>query len=390
MKKYISYVAVFVLGFLVCAWSINHFYGSPTQFSAQSGGPVSHNGLKIVGRGQDNPIRSAASKVSQYVVNIDTIGRPIQQPTDMFGMIFGGPRQIIPKGQGSGVIFTPDGYIVTNNHVVKDAAKVTVMLKNGKKYSAKLIGRDSRTDLAVIKIDAKALPYATFADSDTAQVGDWVIAVGSPLGFESSVTAGVISATKRSVGGMVSERLIQTDASINPGNSGGALADLDGKVVGINVLIASTSGGSVGIGFAIPSNLVRTIANKLKTSGKVVHPWLGVSYIPLDIYRSQAETSTMPIVSGNGVVVNGIIQNSPASRAGLQKGDVIRKIDGKPISGSTKANRGYVLLNEEIEKKGVNDTVLLDVLQVSSGRTVKLKVKLGEMPVNLTAPQEQP
>jgi len=391
MNKYVSHVAVFVLGFLICAWSIYYFYGAPSCFSAQAGGPVSHRGLKILGQGENNPVRTAAKEVSEYVVNIDTVGHPVTQPTDMFGYFFGGPRQqIVPKGQGSGVIFTPDGYIVTNNHVVKDAAKMTVTLKGGKQYSARLIGRDPRTDLAVIKIDARNLPFATFADSDTAQVGDWVIAVGSPLGFESSVTVGVISATGRNVGGAVSERLIQTDASINPGNSGGALADLDGKVVGINVMIVSPSGGSIGIGFAIPSNLVRKVANQLKASGKVIHPWLGVSYLPLDALRSRAEGSGVPVVSGNGVVVQSTVPGSPAARAGLEKGDVIRKINGMPISADVQASGGQVLLNEQIEKLKVGDKVELEVLRASSGQTKKITVKLAEMPENLSQPQEQP
>jgi len=389
MSKLVSYVAVFVIGFLVCAWSIFHFYGSPANFDAQAGGPVSQAGLKIVGDGQNNPVRAAAAKVSEYVVNIDTIGRPQQGSGNMFDFFFGQQEQVVPKGQGSGVIFTPDGYILTNNHVVKDAAKLTVTLKDGKRYNARLIGRDPRTDLAVIKIDANGLPYAAFADSNTAQVGDWVIAVGSPLGFESTVTVGVISATGRRLNGMVSERLIQTDASINPGNSGGALADLNGKVVGINSAIASTSGGSVGIGFAIPSNVARTVANQLKENGKVVHPWLGLSLAPLNVVRESMREQGVPVPSGNGDVVWQVYPDSPAARAGLQKGDVIRTINGKPISGDVKAGSGQVLLTDVVEKMKVGDKVTLEVLRVADGRTATITLRTGEMPPDLAQPQQQ-
>ncbi|MGI6294884.1 MAG: S1C family serine protease [Armatimonadota bacterium] len=390
MKRLISYVVVFVLGFIVCAASIYYFYGPPSCFTAQSGGAVSQAGIGIT-KEQNNPVRAAAKEVSRYVVNIDTIGRAA--PATPFDFFFGQPEP--RKGQGSGVIFTPDGYIVTNNHVVQDASKITVTTHDGKRYNARLIGRDARTDLAVVKIDARNLPYGKFADSNTAQVGDWVIAVGSPLGFEWTVTVGVISALGRSLGGMVSERLIQTDASINPGNSGGALADLDGKVVGINNMIASTSGGSVGIGFAIPSNTVRSIADKLKEEGKVAHAWIGIRYMPLNVLRESMEGKGMPLIGGDGVVIMsqgnlpGVQPGSPADKAGLHDGDVIRKINGKPISPDLKATKGKVALNEEIDKLKPGTKVTLEVLQAQTGKTKNITVTLGDMPVESAAPQPQ-
>ncbi len=390
MKRLISYVVVFVVGFLVCAASIYYFYGPPSCFTAQSGGAVSQAGLGIT-KEQNNPVRAAAKEVSRYVVNIDTIGRAT--PATPFDFFFGQPEP--RKGQGSGVIFTPDGYIVTNNHVVQDASKITVTIHDGKRYNARLIGRDPRTDLAVVKIDARNLPYGKFADSNTAQVGDWVIAVGSPLGFEWTVTVGVISALGRSLGGMVSERLIQTDASINPGNSGGALADLDGKVVGINNMIASTSGGSVGIGFAIPSNTVRSIADKLKEEGKVAHAWIGIRYMPLNVLRESLEGKGVPLIGGDGVVIMsqgnlpGVQPGSPAQRAGLRDGDVIRKINGKTISPDLKASKGKVALNEEIDKLKPGAKVTLEVLQAQTGKTKNITVTLGDMPVESVEPEPQ-
>ena len=391
MKRFLSYVAVFILGVVVSAWVIYAFYGPPSCFTAQSGGPVSKSGIAIV-NAPNNPIRAAAKEVSKYVVNIDTIGQAA--PESPFDFFFGRPEP--RKGQGSGVIFTPDGFIVTNNHVVQNASQISVTVNGGKRYNARLIGRDPKTDLAVVKIDARNLPYGKFADSNTAQVGDWVLAVGSPLGFEWTVTVGVISALGRSLGGMVSERLIQTDASINPGNSGGALADLDGHIVGINNMIASTSGGSVGIGFAIPSNVVHKVAENLKKEGKVSHAWMGIRYVPLNVLREAPGARGVPIISGDGVVIlpqgnlPGVAPGSPAARAGLRDGDVIRKINGKPISPDLKPSKGKVVLSEEIDKLKPGDRITLDVLQAETGKTKNITVTLGEMPQELVQPQAQP
>ena len=388
MKKIAPYVGVFVLGFVVCAASIYYFYGPPSCFAALRGGPVSHAGLNVLGVGQKNPVEQAAKVVSRYVVNIDSTGQPISRPTDPFGFFFGPPEPA--KWQGSGVIFTPDGYIVTNNHVVQDAATITVTLNDGRKYSARLIGRDPRTDLAVIKIPATGLPFATFADSNTAQVGDWVIAVGSPLGLEWTVTVGVISATGRRLGGLMPERLLQTDASINPGNSGGALADLNGQVVGINCMIKSPSGGSVGLGFAIPSNVARKIANDLKARGRVSHAWLGVIYEPLNAFRESPEARGIPVVAGNGVYIRDVYPGSPAAKAGLRRGDVIRKINGKTVSPDVTPKRGTVALIDEMEELHVGDVVDLEVWHVATGQTSTVKVRLAEMPAELSQPQSEP
>lgn len=387
MNKFISYVVVFILGFAVCAWTINHFYGSPSGFSAQSAGAVSHITPREISGGHNNQVHAAAQKVSEYVVNIDTVGKPVRQfggSDDFFGFPFGGqPEEVVPKGQGSGVIFTPDGYIVTNNHVVKDAAKLTVTLKDGRQFTAKLIGRDPRTDLAVIKIDTNNLPFARFADSNSAEVGDWVIAVGSPLGFESTVTVGVISATGRRLDGMVSERLIQTDASINPGNSGGALADMNGNVVGINSAIASTSGGSVGIGFAIPSNIAQRVANQLKEHGKVVHPWLGVTYAPVNVVRKALEERGMKNLPPNGALIREVIQGGPAADAGLQPFDVITRVNGKTITGESKPARNEAMLSDEVNKAKVEQKLTLDIWHSATGRSGRVGVVVGEMPAEI-------
>ena len=259
MRKFVSYLVVLVLGFVVCAWSIQHFYGSGFSGIASVNAP--RGGIKLAGKGS-NEVRDAAKVVSAYVVNIDTVGKPQVAPGssglgDFFGFPFERPEEVIPRGQASGVIFSPDGYILTNNHVVQDAAKLSVTLANGKQYNAKLIGRDPKTDLAVIKIDAVGLPQATFGKSNTLQVGDWVIAVGNALGLGPTVTVGVVSAVRQhfDINGKVYQSIIQTDAAINRGNSGGALADLNGNLVGINTAIASSGpdGGSIGIGLQCPA-----------------------------------------------------------------------------------------------------------------------------------------
>lgn len=387
MKKFVSYFAVFVLGFIICAWSIQHFYGSPTSFRAEKGGPVEQGAPKDLFTG--NPVTTAAAKVSAFVVNIDTLGRPVRE-SDPFSFFFNEPlRERQQQGEGSGVIFTPDGYILTNNHVVQGAAKLTVTLNNHnndrRQFQAKLIGRDPVTDLAVIKIDANGLPFAQFADSNTAQVGDWVIAVGSPLGFKWTVTLGIISALGRQLDGR--ERLIQTDAAINMGNSGGALADLTGKVIGINRAIVSPSGGSVGIGFAIPSNTARYVADSLKNEGKVVHPWVGVSYIPLNAVRKDLEQGGLSDLPKNGVWVRQVIENSPAARAGLKAQDVIMKFGGKTISANVEPGPGEQALADLVAETKVGQEVTLEVWHSKTGQTSTVRVRIGETPPNYNEQQ---
>ncbi|HKJ68803.1 MAG TPA: DegQ family serine endoprotease, partial [bacterium] len=236
-------------------------------------------------------------------------------------------------GLGSGVIFNAGGTIITNNHVVENADDIKVRLMDGREFKAKVKGTDPQTDIAVITIDAKNLRPLRLGNSDQARVGDWVLAIGSPLNpqLEHTVTAGIISAKGRSSVGLSQyEDYIQTDAAINPGNSGGAMVNLDGELIGINSAIVTESGGFMGIGFAIPVNLVDKIATDIIQKGRVIRGWLGV-YIQ-DITPEIAKA--MNLESTHGVVVSKVQENSPASRAGLQKGDVIVGFDGKSIENS--------------------------------------------------------
>ncbi|KAA2221151.1 trypsin-like peptidase domain-containing protein [Chryseobacterium sediminis] len=249
----------------------------------------------------------------------------------------------MPSGMGSGVIISPDGYIISNNHVVAGANKLEVVLSNKKSYIATLVGTDPNTDISLLKIEEKGLPYLNFANSDNIDVGQWVLAVGNPLGLNSTVTAGIVSAKGRGIGilggqGKATnpiESFIQTDAAINPGNSGGALVNTNGELIGINSAIQSTTGYYQGYGFAVPSNLARKIVEDIKKFGIVQRGFLGVQSLDLSndqlvtSYNKQFKTS---LKVGSGIYITGFGENSGAEDAGLKKGDIITKVDNYDIT----------------------------------------------------------
>jgi len=273
------------------------------------------------------------------------------------------------RGLGSGVIVSKDGYILTNNHVIKEADKVTVMLGENKKYTAKVIGTDPSTDLAVIKIDAVNLPAVTLGNSDEVRIGQWVIAVGNPFELLHTVTAGIVSAKGRSTVGLnlAYQDFIQTDASINPGNSGGALADLDGNVIGINTAISTPSGGSVGIGFAIPINMAKQVLDELVSQGKVTRGYLALT--PQDIDESMAKA--WKLKSTEGALVGDVNKNGPADKAGIQRGDIITNFNGKKILNSTQ-------LRQTVAQADPGTTAKINLLR--DGREMPISVVLGERP----------
>jgi serine protease Do len=261
-------------------------------------------------------------------------------PFDEFLKRFFGPNGVpnipgVPNDMGrrmalgSGFIIDPKGYVVTNNHVVNGAQNVTVVFQDNSKHPAKIIGRDEKTDLALLKIDTKEpLPYVTWGNSDEAHVGDWIMAVGNPFGLGGSVTAGIISALGRDIHSGNFDDFLQLDAPINRGNSGGPTFNQQGQVIGINTAIYSPSGGSVGIGFAIPSNLAKNIILQLEEHGKVTRGWLGVQIQQV----SPDIASSLGLPDDHGALVADVTPNSPASEAGLKQGDVILKYNGKPVN----------------------------------------------------------
>jgi len=271
------------------------------------------------------------------------------------------------RGQGSGFVVRPDGYIMTNNHVVAEATEIRVFLSNGRDYDAELVGTDSETDLAVIRIDADGLETASFGDSDAIEVGQWVLAVGNPFGLENTVTAGIISAKGRLLR-QVSYygNLIQTDAAINPGNSGGPLVNLDGEVIGVSNAITTNNGVSMGIGFAIPANMARSVADSLVASGRVIRGWLGVTMrlVTPDV----AETLGF---DGQGVVILDLNGDGPADQAGLRIDDIITSIDSRPVDNSS-------VLQNVIARSSPGTEVELGIFR--DGRRSTMSLTLGERP----------
>jgi Do/DeqQ family serine protease len=283
---------------------------------------------------------SVADRVGPSVVQIEVTAR--DENADQIVRFFGRNQQDSPvaKGTGSGVMFSQDGAILTNNHVIDHALTINVRLRDGRLLSAKLLGRDPATDLAVVKVDSAGLTAAKFADSDAARVGEWVVAIGSPFGLGYTVTTGVLSAKGRNSLGMNQiEDYLQTDASINPGNSGGPLCDLNGAVLGINTMIV---GRGTGIGFAVPSNLARRVAEQIVKKGKVERPWIGVGL--QDLTPELAAALKLPDARA-GVLVNLINEGGPAQKANIKAGDVIAAVGGKKVMDSRELIRE--VLNHE-------------------------------------------
>ena len=312
----------------------------------------------------------AAEKSVHTVVHVKNVSyTSISNPMMEFFYGYKGAQQQEQIGTGSGVIISEDGYIVTNNHVVKDASEIQITLNNKKSYKAKLVGTDSKMDIALLKITTEdKLPYSTFADSDVVKVGEWVLAVGNPYNLNSTVTAGIVSAKARNLDTSGIQSFIQTDAAVNPGNSGGALVNTRGELIGINTMISSQTGSYVGYSFAIPSNITRKIIEDIMEFGNVQRGILGVEGGELNSSASKE----LGIKETEGFYIKRVNKNSGAEKAGLTKGDIIIKLDAQNISS-------YAELNGYISTKRPNDKV--QVTFIRNEKTITVPVILSKSDV---------
>jgi serine protease Do len=347
---------------------------SPTDLNV----PVDQTSVPRDGlpRGSYAPI---VDKVAPAVVKIEVTAVTRNTAMDglpdslrqFFGNQFGGmlpPQSMGPRvehGVGSGVVITKDGYILTNNHVVDGAKEVKVTLTDGRAFTAKVIGRDPKTDIAVVKIDADNLPIVSLADSSKVKVGDVVLAVGNPFGVGQTVTEGIVSAKNRGNMGIEDyEDFIQTDAAINPGNSGGALVDIDGRLIGINTAILSDSGGSQGVGFAVPSDLARTVMESLVKNGRVTRGYIGVMIQSI----TPALAQEFNLKETTGALVGDVVANGPAEQAGFKEGDVVTEFNGQKITDSRQ-------LQLTVAETSPGSKVPVKILHDGDSKTLEVTVK---------------
>jgi S1-C subfamily serine protease len=341
MRKLLAFLVLFALGFFTGAYVLR-VYLSGTGILPTPGGvseASKHDLLKTL----ESPVmpgapptsfetmlRGAAERISPAVVNVDTLGEVLT--------LFGARRV---GGKGSGVIISKEGFVVTNNHVVRIgreiAPEIIVTLADGRRFRARVIGTDAFYDVALLKIEGKNLPVAPLGDSEQLRVGDWVIAVGNPFGLENTVTAGIVSALNRNLAGVdeVPGGLIQTDAAINQGNSGGALANSRGQLIGINTAIYSPVGANIGIGFAIPINRVRQVVREILEYGSFGSVWLGIVYHDLSdpaVRRYLQELFPEQRFPAKGLLIRNVVRNSPAAQAGLRPFDVLTAMNGQPLT----------------------------------------------------------
>lgn len=373
---------------ILATLAIGVVIGTVINRSVNADKPGAISGVTAIAIPSPTQLSSEFSKIAKLVepavVNINTTtiiksqsrdrrrspyGNPQEDPFDLFERFFGGPldgprRDMKTRALGSGFIVDKAGYVITNFHVVEKADTINVSLASGEEYKAKVIGKDEGTDIAVLKIDGKKdLPVASMGNSDGMVPGDWVLAIGSPFGLEQTLTAGIISATGRS--GSRFQRFLQTDAAINTGNSGGPLVNMKGEVIGVNTAILTPSGGSAGIGFALPSNSAANVYNQLVKTGKVTRGAIGIQ---MQTEVSSATLRAMGAADGKGVVVSRVTPpDGPAAKAGLKQGDVIREIDGKKLGDSLE-------LSSVVAELAPGKTVTLKYLRDGKEQTAQLMI----------------
>ncbi len=331
---------------------------------------ASNNYIKKVGLSSDVlDFTEAADKTIHTVVHVKNVSyQKVSNPMLEYFYGYKGGQAQEQVGTGSGVIISEDGYIVTNNHVVKDASEIEITLNNKKSYKAKLVGTDSKMDIALLKIDAdEKLPYTSFGNSDDVKVGEWVLAVGNPYNLTSTVTAGIVSAKARNLGTDGIQSFIQTDAAVNPGNSGGALVNTRGDLIGINTMISSMTGSYVGYSFAVPSNITRKIIEDIMEFGNVQRGILGVEGGELNSTASKE----LGIKQTEGFYVNNVRKNTGADKSGLRKGDIIVKIDNQNIST-------FADLSGYINTKRPNDKVAVSIIRDGDTKIIPVTLSKNE------------
>ncbi len=390
MKKILTLLFVSVMGGIMTLSAYKLLVEKDTKFFVPSNESkpsfitTNNSASNLLYNNADAPnfIRAAESAVHAVVhVKNTTVGQG--GPATLQDLFYGRSQPRTQVGTGSGVIISPDGYIITNNHVINGAQDLSITLNDNKIYTAKLIGTDEKTDIALLKIDAdNDLPYATFGDSDQAKVGEWVLAVGNPFNLTSTVTAGIISAKSRDLSGVNAQSFIQTDAAVNPGNSGGALVNINGDLIGINTAITSQTGSYIGYSFAVPSNIARKVVEDIMEFGDVQTGILGVNILN--------KNSEYAVENGlneiNGVYVSEIEENSGAAKAGIKNGDIIKKIDNiqiskfSDLSGYLNTKRPNDVVNVTIKRDG-NEKVIPVTLSKSEIATVEyLDMQLKNIP----------
>lgn len=335
-------VTVFVAAWFVIATLQPQWLAAPAPPPAVSA-PLVLPAPQVSAAAQPGSLAAAVRRAAPAVVSINTsrITRHPFADDPWFRLFFGQQGSQSQSGLGSGVIMSADGYVLTNNHVVQEADHIEAVLADGRRASARVIGADPESDLAVLKIDLPDLPVMTPSDSDRIEVGDRVLAIGNPFGVGQTVTSGIVSALGRDQLGINTfENFIQTDAAINPGNSGGALTDEQGRLLGINTAIYSRSGGSLGIGFAIPVNVARQALQDIVQNGRVVRGWIGVESTALTPELAE----NLGAASAQGVIITGVLNGGPAARAGMRPGDVVTRINGQPIRTVAELRAGITAL----------------------------------------------
>ncbi|AXG72793.1 PDZ domain-containing protein [Flavobacterium arcticum] len=372
MKRISSLFIVALLSGATTLGAYKLVFDEDTANTSLSVAPAQTNYTKTVALGAENvDFTKAADEAVHTVVHVKNVSYSKTPSNPIMEYFYGyrGGEQRAQVGTGSGVIITEDGYIVTNNHVIQNASELEVTLNDNRSYKARLVGTDSKMDIALLKVDTdEKLAYATFGNSDDIKVGEWVLAVGNPYNLTSTVTAGIVSAKARNLSKDGIQSFIQTDAAVNPGNSGGALVNTHGELVGINTMISSTTGSYVGYSFAVPSNIARKIIEDIMEFGNVQRGVLGVQGGELN----SSVSKELGIAETQGFYVNSIVKDSGADKAGIKKGDIITAIDNKPVYG-------FSDLNAAIITKRPNDVVKVGINRDGDKLTIPVRLTKNEI-----------